>query len=80
MILVDVHLLGYARDRRSPSREEAVHWLDGKVSECARVGLSWECLLGFVPVVPRLYESVGAGGALAERAQAIGIRRSWGAL
>ena len=58
MILVDVNLLVYAWDRRSPSHEPAVQWLDGKLSESARVGLPWECLLGFMRVVTnsRIYE------------------------
>ena len=58
MILVDVNLLVYAWDRRAARHEQAVHWLDGKLSESARVGLPWECLLGFIRVVtnPRIYE------------------------
>ncbi|MBS1856467.1 MAG: PIN domain-containing protein [Acidobacteria bacterium] len=58
MILVDVNLLVYAWDRRSPSHETAVRWLDGKLSGSARVGLPWECLLGFMRVVtnPRIYQ------------------------
>jgi predicted nucleic acid-binding protein len=51
MILVDVNLLVYAWDRGSPSHETAVQWLDGKLSGSARVGLAWECLLGFMRVV-----------------------------
>ena len=58
MILVDVNLLVYAWDRGSPLHETAVRWLDGRLSESARVGLPWECLLGFMRVVtnPRIYE------------------------
>ena len=58
MILVDVNLLVYAWDRGSPLHEAAVQWLDGKLSESARVGLPWECLLGFLRVVtnPRIFE------------------------
>ena len=58
MILVDVNLLVYAWDRRSPHHKAAVQWLDGKLSASARVGLTWECLLGFMRVVtnPRIYE------------------------
>lgn len=58
MILVDVNLLVYAWDRRAPSHEAAVKWLDTKISEPARVGLPWESLLGFMRVVsnPRIYE------------------------
>src|ERR1700748_432220 len=58
MILVDVNLLVYAWDRRAPLHETAVRWLDRKLGESARVGLPWECLLGFMRVVtnPRLYE------------------------
>ena len=58
MILVDVNLLVYAWDRGAPLHGAAVRWLDGKLSESARVGLPWECLLGFMRVVtnPRIYE------------------------
>jgi toxin-antitoxin system PIN domain toxin len=58
MILVDVNLLVYTWDRKSPSHEAAAQWLDGKLSGTARVGLPWECLLGFMRVVtnPRIYE------------------------
>jgi toxin-antitoxin system PIN domain toxin len=58
MILVDVNLLVYAWDRRAPLHEKAVRWLDGKLSGSTRVGLPWECLLGFMRVVtnPRIYE------------------------
>ena len=51
MILVDVNLLVYAWDRRGPLHEKAVRWLDGKLSESARVGLPWECLLGTILVM-----------------------------
>jgi predicted nucleic acid-binding protein len=51
MILVDVHLLVYAWDRGAALHEIAIWWLDGKLSESARVGLPWECLLGFMRVV-----------------------------
>ena len=58
MILVDVNLLVYAWDQRSASHEAAIRWLDAKLSGTARVGLPWECLLGFMRVVtnPRIYE------------------------
>jgi toxin-antitoxin system PIN domain toxin len=58
MILVDVNLLVYAWDRRNAQHATAIRWLDGKLSESARVGLPWECLLGFMRVVtnPRIYE------------------------
>src|ERR1035437_8303485 len=58
MILVDVNLLVYAWDRRSPLHETAVLWLDGKLSESARVGLPWECLHGFLRgvTIPPIYE------------------------
>lgn len=58
MILVDVNLLVYAFDRGAPLHEPAIGWLDGKLSESTRVGLPWECLLGFMRVVtnPRIYE------------------------
>lgn len=58
MILVDVNLLVYAWDRRNPSHLTAGPWLDGKLSGTARVGLPWECLLGFMRIVtnPRIYE------------------------
>jgi toxin-antitoxin system PIN domain toxin len=62
MILVDVNLLVYAWDRGSPLHEPAIRWLDGKLSESARVGLPWECLLGFMRVVtnPRIFERPAA--------------------
>lgn len=62
MILVDVNLLVYAWDRGSPMHAAAGQWLDGKLSESARVGLPWECLLGFMRVVtnPRIYERPAA--------------------
>ncbi len=58
MILVDVNLLVYAWDRKNPQHDAAVRWLDGKLSDSARVALPWECLLGFMRVVtnPRIYE------------------------
>ena len=58
MILVDVNLLVYAWDSRAPVHDQAVEWLDRKLSESARVGLPWECLLGFLRVVtnPRIFE------------------------
>jgi len=58
MILVDVNLLVYAWDRRAACHESAVRWLDSKLSESARVGLPWECLLDFMRVVtnPRIHE------------------------
>ena len=58
MILVDVNLLVYSWDRRAPLHEAAVHWLDDRLSESARVGLPWECLLGFLRVVTnsRIYQ------------------------
>ena len=62
MIVVDVNLLVYAWDRRAALHETAVRWLDGKLSESARVGLPWECLLGFMRVVtnPRIFERPAA--------------------
>ena len=58
MILVDVNILVYAWDRGNPQHEAALRWLDGKLSESARVALPWECLLGFMRVVtnPRIYQ------------------------
>ncbi len=58
MILVDVNLLVYAWDSRAPMHRPAVAWLDQKLSESARVGMPWECLLGFLRVVtnPRIFE------------------------
>jgi len=58
MILVDANLMVYAWDRGAALHLAAVRWLDGKLSESARVALPWECLLGFVRVVtnPRIYE------------------------
>jgi hypothetical protein len=58
MILVDANLLIYAWDRGAPLHKAAVRWLDTKLSESARVGLPWECLLAFMRVVtsPRIYQ------------------------
>ena len=58
LILVDVNLLVYACDSKSPHHESARDWLDRKLSEPARVGLPWESLLGFLRLVtnPRIYE------------------------
>lgn len=58
MILVDVNLLVYAWDSRSPNHESARTWLDAKLSASARVGLPWESILGFLRVVtnPRIFE------------------------
>ena len=58
MILVDVNILVYAWDRGNPQHEVARRWLDGKLSESARVALPWDCLLGFMRVVtnPRIYQ------------------------
>ena len=58
MILVDVNLMVYAWDRRSPWHKPAVGWLDEKLSGSTRVGFPWECLLGFMRVVtnPRIFE------------------------
>jgi uncharacterized protein len=58
MILIDVNLLVYAWDRRAPLHQPAVHWLDVQLSSSVRVGLPWECLLGFLRVVtnPRIFE------------------------
>lgn len=58
MILVDVNLLVYAWDLRSPHHEPARSWLDARLSETARVALPWESTLGFLRVVtnPRIYE------------------------
>jgi hypothetical protein len=65
MILVDVNLLVYAWDRGAALHEAAVQWLDGKLSGSVRVGLPWECLLGFTRVVtnPRIYVIRLGGGA-----------------
>ena len=65
MILVDVNLLVYAWDRNAPQHAAAVRWLDSKLSESTRVGLPWECLLGFMRVVtnPRIYPRPAAVGA-----------------
>jgi toxin-antitoxin system PIN domain toxin len=80
VILVDVNLLVYAWDRRSLRHDAALAWLDGKLSESARVGLPWECLLGFMRVVtnPRIYERpasvVVAWGQVQEW---LGARNAW---
>jgi len=95
MILVDVNLLVYAWDRRAPLHERAVRWLDGKLSESARVGLPWSacsasCVWSPIPASTRepapVNVGVAAGGALAERpampgyrCRGIATRRSWDA-
>jgi uncharacterized protein len=58
MILVDVNLLVYSWNSRSPNHEAARSWLDAKLNETARVGLPWESTLGFLRVVtnPRIFE------------------------
>jgi len=48
MILVDANLLLYAANRSAPEHEAARTWLDGSLSETARVGLPWPSLLAFV--------------------------------
>ena len=58
MILIDVNLLVYSWDRRSPHFVPAQEWLNARLSESVLVGLPWESCLGFLRVVtnPRIYE------------------------
>jgi toxin-antitoxin system PIN domain toxin len=80
MILVDVNLLVYAWDRRSPHNDAAIAWLDGKLSGSGRVGLPWECLLGFMRVVTnsRIYERPASVNAAWEQVQGwLGAANVW---
>lgn len=80
MILVDVNLLVYAWDRRAPAHERAARWLDGKLSASPRVGLPWECLLGFMRVVtnPRIYERPAPVGLAWRQVEHwLGARNAW---
>lgn len=48
MILVDANLLLYAANQAAPEHHSAREWLDGHLSNTARVGLPWPSLLAFV--------------------------------
>ena len=80
MILVDVNLLVYAWDRNSVHHPVAVGWLDARLSESARVGLPWECLLGFMRVVtnPRIYaRPASVAVAWRQTEHWLGARNAW---
>jgi uncharacterized protein len=48
VILVDVNILIYATDGRSPQHPVARDWLDGLLSGPIRLGMPWISLLGFL--------------------------------
>ena len=51
MILVDANVLIYAANRAAPEHDAARAWLDGRLSQTARVALPWPSLLAFVRLV-----------------------------
>ena len=57
VILIDINLLVYAWDLRSPRNAAARAWLDTQLSEGGRVAMPWESTLGFIRIVtnPRIY-------------------------
>jgi toxin-antitoxin system PIN domain toxin len=48
VILVDVNILIYAADRRSPQHVGAREWLDEQLAGPTRLGMPWISLLGFL--------------------------------
>lgn len=48
MILVDVNILIYATDRRSPQHAVARDWLDAQLTDSVALGMPWVSLLGFL--------------------------------
>ena len=48
MILVDVNILIYATDRRSPQHAVARDWLDRQLTDSVALGMPWVSLLGFL--------------------------------
>ena len=47
-MLVDVNLLLYAAFADAPEHERAAAWMERQMNGDRRVGLPWECLVGFV--------------------------------
>src|SRR4051794_30456428 len=83
MIVVDVNLLVYAWDRRNAQHATAIRWLDGKLSESARVGLPSGMPAGlharghestYLRETGDCQHGVGAGRALANGSQRICAR------
>jgi uncharacterized protein len=66
VILVDVNILIYATDRKSPQHAVAREWLDGRLSEPVSLGMPWVSLLGFLRlstnprIMPRPLSIAGA--------------------
>jgi hypothetical protein len=58
MILVDVNILLYAQDRRSPMHEKAQTWWDARLSGQVPVCLCWQVLTAFIRIGtnPRVFE------------------------
>lgn len=58
MILVDANLLIYAHVNAFSQHEPARRWLDGRLTDAARVGLPWASLVAFLRLVtnPRVFE------------------------
>ena len=58
MILVDVNILVYARNRAAKQHAAALAWLDEQFNSLAPVALPWASLLGFLRVStnPRAFE------------------------
>jgi len=50
-VIVDVNLLLFAVDRRSPFHERAKSWLTQQINGTRRVGLPWQTLGGFLRIV-----------------------------
>ncbi len=53
MILLDVNLLLYAYDARSPRHEPARAWLEQTLSGSETVGLPWVVMLAFIRLITR---------------------------
>jgi len=49
-VLVDVNLLLYASDRRSPHHAKASDWLVGVLDGSRQVGIPWSSLAGFLRI------------------------------
>jgi toxin-antitoxin system PIN domain toxin len=58
VILVDANLLVYAHVASFSQHEPARAWLDGRLTDAARVGLPWASLVAFLRLVtnPRVFE------------------------
>lgn len=59
MILVDANLLVYAHVADFDEHHAAREWLDGRLSDTAKVGLPWESLVAYMRLVtnPRVFPS-----------------------